>query len=249
MNYERPELLEKLAGAYVLGTMSARARPRFARLLRQSTIAQRAVARWNDDLAPLARSVPPIQPPAGLWQQIAAKTGPAPQAAAAPATPQKAGWLQRLDGLFGSLLKPALGFALGAVVAVGVVSENAHLFGMHHMSESIPASYVGLLTNDSGEAVLTAGSHRRGETMTVKLLKPLDIPPGKVARLWALPKDGAPVAVANVPASGSVKLHLGAPAEDIFFKVPKLGVTFETDPAATAPGAPFVLTGHCVKFW
>lgn len=245
MNYERPELLDRLAGAYVIGTMSARARPRFARLLRESASAQRAVARWNDKLAPLSRVVPPIQPPAALWANIAAKTSPPPPAAA----PSRAGWLQRFDALFGSLFKPALGFALGAAVTVGVISQDPHTFGMHHVSAALPASYVGLLTDDSGEAALTAGSHRRGETMTVKLLKPLDIPPGKVARLWALPKDGAPQAVANVPASGSVMLQLGAPAEDIFFKVQKLGVTFEADPAAAAPSAPFVLTGHCVKFW
>ncbi len=248
MNYERPELLEKLAGAYVLGTMAARARPRFARLLAESTNAQRAVAQWNNDLAPLAASVPPLQPPAAVWEAISAKTKPgaAKEAAVAAASSSPRNWWH---GLFNGWGRTAVAFGLGAVLAVGIVDNNPHMLGMHHMDASLPASYVGILSNDKGEAVLTAGSHRRGETMKIKMLKPLTIPDGKVAKLWALPKDGPPVAVADVPASGNVMIQLTAPAEDIFAKVSTLAVSFETDAGAKAPSLPFVLSGHCVKFW
>jgi anti-sigma-K factor RskA len=247
MNYERSELLEKLAGAYVLGTMAARARPRFARLLAESTQAQRAVAQWNNDLAPLAASVPPLQPPAAVWEAISAKTKPgaAKEAAAAAAATQHSWW----HGLLNGWGRSAVAFGLGAVLAVGVVANNPHMMGMHHMDASLPASYVGILSDEKGEAVLTAGSHRRGETMKIKMLKPLAIPAGKVAKLWALPKDGAPVPVADVPASGSVMIELTAPAEDIFSKVSTLAVSFESDVGAKAPSLPFVLSGHCVKFW
>ncbi|TFW19889.1 anti-sigma factor [Duganella callida] len=251
MNYERPELLERLAGAYVLGTMAARARPRFARLLAESPNAQRAVAQWNNELAPLYETVPPMQPPAAVWQAIdahtrpgAARTSPAPRADASP------GWGQRLQSLLTGWMRPALGFALGAMLATVFVSQNAHMFGMHHMAASLPASYVGILDNANGEAVLTAGSHRRGETMTIKLLKPIVIPPGMVARLWAVPMDdGAPMPITNVPAEGRVMIQLKAPAEEVFARVKLLGVTFERDPEARSPNMPFVFSGHCVKFW
>ena len=251
MNYEQPKLLKKLAGAYVLGTMAARARPRFARLLAESPQAQRAVAEWNNQLAPLYTTVPPIEPPSHIWQSIAAKTeqSTAKSAAAAFASTASRGWWSRLSAALDGWGRAAVAFGLGVVLTAGLVSQNAHLFGMHHMDASLPASYFGILANDQGEAVLTAGSHRRGETIKIKLLKPLVIPAGSVARLWALPKDGAPVAIANVPATGAVIVNLDAPAEDIFAKVPKLGLTFETDPAAKRPATPFVLLGHCVKFW
>ena len=253
MNYERPELLKKLAGAYVLGTMAARARPRFARLLVESTQAQRAVAEWNNQLAPLYTTVPPIQPPSHIWQAIAAKTEPgsakSAAAAAAEATTAPRGWWSRLSAALDGWGRAAVAFGLGVALTAGLVSQNAHVLGMHHMDAALPASYFGILANDQGEAVLTAGSHRRGKTIKIKLLKPLAIPAGSVARLWALPKDGAPVAIANVPATGAVIVDLHAPAEDIFAKVSRLGVTFETDPAAKRPGTPFVLLGHCVQFW
>jgi anti-sigma-K factor RskA len=263
MNYERPELLEKLAGAYVLGTMAARARPRFVRLLAESTRAQRAVAQWNNELSPLYATVPPLQPPADLWQAISAKTmpGAARSAAALEAarsqtqtqtqtkTQASGGWWRKLAPLFDGWGRTAIAFGLGIVLTTGFVTQNAYMFGLHHMDASLPASYVGILMDDQGEAVLTAGSHRRGETIKLKLLKPLAIPSGKVARLWGLSKDGAPVAITNVPAEGSVLVPLDAPAEDIFAKISRLGVTFETDPAAKAPAMPYVLMGHCVKFW
>jgi len=251
MNYEQPELLKKLAGAYVLGTMAARARPRFARLLAESTQAQRAVAEWNNQLAPLYATVPPIQPPSDIWQAIAAKTGPEPgrSAAAAVASKSPRGWWSRLSGALDGWGRAAVAFGLGVALTAGLVSQNAHVLGMHHMDAALPASYFGILADDQGEAVLTAGSHRRGKTIKIKLLKPLAIPLGSVARLWALPKEGTPVAIANVPASGAVIVDLDAPAEDIFAKVSRLGLTFESDPAASRPGMPFVLLGHCVKFW
>lgn len=255
MNYERPQLLEKLAGAYVLGTMAARARPRFERLLAESTMAQRMVAQWNNELAPLYQSVPPLQPPAAIWQSIDAHTNPAARSAYvsnnvsldASAAP---GWWQKLSSALAGWGRPAVAFALGAVLTVGFVTQNDQMFGMHHMNESLPASYIGILENAKGDAMLTAGSHRRGETMTVKLLKPLAIPPGMVARLWALPEaGGAPIPITNVPDQGHMLVQLKAPAEDVFAKVKLLAVSFESNPEAASPTSPFILSGHCVKFW
>lgn len=244
MNYERPELLEKLSGAYVLGTMAARARPRFARLLSESPAAQRAVAKWQDDLAPLNAAMPPMAPPDAVWQAIAARTGAA--AAVADTRPAPRSWWHSLLDGWG---RPAIGFCLGIALTGAFVSTNAPMLGMHHMDAALPASYVGILNDASGKAVLAAGSHRHGNTMKIKLFTQLSIPAGKVARLWALPAAGAPVAIATVPASGEAMVHLHVPAEVLFANVPDLAVTVEADPAATVPTPPYVLSGHCVKFW
>ena len=246
MNYERPELLEKLAGAYVLGTMAPRARRRFARLLAESTQAQRAVAQWNNELAPLNASVAPLQPPPDVWQAIAAKTAPGTAKAAATPAPAARGWWR---GLLDGWGRPAVAFGLGAVLTVGFVATNPQVLGMHHMDAALPASYIGILSDAQGEATLTVGSHRHGETMKIKVLKPIAIPYGKVARLWALSTDGAPVPLANVPASGDIMVRLNGHAEVIFRHVSRLAVSFESDHSAKVPSVPFALSGHCVKFW
>lgn len=241
MNLERPELLDRLAGAYVLGTMAGGARRRFARLHARSATMQRAVADWNNRLDPLFRSIPPAVPSPAVWERIAARVRGAVPASAAG----RFAWRGRLR----RWLNPALGFAFGVVATVTFVSGNAHLFGMHHMSAALPASYVGILADRAGAPVLTVGSHRRGETMTIRLRGTLAIPAGQVARLWALPAHGAPIALANVPASGTRTVMLGAPAEELFATVPRLAVTFEADPQAAVPATPFVLAGPCVGFW
>lgn len=239
MNYERPELLDKLSGAYVLGTMSARARRRFARLLAASPAAQRAVARWNNDLAPLNAAVVPMAPPPAVWDAIAAGT-----AAPAPAR-LRSRWRTLLD----SWARPAIAFGLGIALTSVVVVTNAPMLGMHQVDAALPASYVGILANAHGDAALAVGSHRHGNTMKIKVLHPLAIPPDKVALLWALPSSGAPVPIGRVPASGEAMAHLDASAETLFANVPSLAVSIESDPAARTPALPYLLSGHCVKFW
>jgi anti-sigma-K factor RskA len=95
-----------------------------------------------------------------------------------------------------------------------------------------------------------ASSRRHGRSITVKLLQPLQVPEGQVARLWALPRDGAPFLVGMVPARGSATIALTDSAEKLFFSVAKLGVTIEPVTAGpAAPTTPFVASGHCVKLW
>ena len=77
MNYDRPELLDRLAAEYVLGTMSARVRRRFQAIVRAVPRAADAVAAWERRLSPLAQSVPPVEPAAATWAQIERRIGPA----------------------------------------------------------------------------------------------------------------------------------------------------------------------------
>jgi anti-sigma-K factor RskA len=116
--------------------------------------------------------------------------------------------------------------------------------------QDLPQSYVGLLTDAEGRPVLLAGSTRHGTRLSIKLLRPLEVPPGQVARLWALPADGhAPFAVGVLPASGKAVVTLSASAEALLSKVPRLGVTFEPDTSGSTPREPFIISGHCVKMW
>jgi anti-sigma-K factor RskA len=244
VNYDRPELLDKLASEYVLGTLRGRARRRFEQLLRTLPAAQAAVHGWEDRLGRLASSVAPIKPPDRLWSAIEAQLAPAPRTARA-----RAGWLD--------WLKPVAGFAFGAVLTVGLVLNSPTRFvsldDVAQSKQALPQSYVGLLLNEAGEPTLLASSTRQGTRLTVKFLRAVD-PAGKVLQLWALPKDGAPFPVGVVtpakPAASST-LELRDSSEKLFFNVPRLAVSLEDAPAAAGaqPSAPFVLSGFCVKLW
>src|SRR5262249_46304112 len=70
MNYESPELLDRLAAEYVLGTLRGAGRRRFERLCAQSEAARRALWRWEDDWAPLSRALTPVQPSPQVWTAV-----------------------------------------------------------------------------------------------------------------------------------------------------------------------------------
>jgi anti-sigma-K factor RskA len=115
---------------------------------------------------------------------------------------------------------------------------------------TLPQSYVGLLTDAQNNAVLLASSTRHGRILSIKRLRPVEIPSGRVAVLWALPRDGAPFAVGVVPLAEKATLTLADTSEKLFSNVPQLAVSFEAGlPAPGATPSPFVLTGHCVKLW
>ena len=244
MNYDRPELLDKLASEYVLGTLRGRARRRFEQLMRTRPAALSAVHAWEDRLGRLAASVAPIKPPDRVWAAIDAKIGAPPKVAQA-----KSSWLD--------WLKPVAGFAFGTLLTVGLVLNRPGMFvtvdEVAQNKQALPQSYVGLLLNDAGEPTLLASSTRQGRKLTVKFLRAVD-PGGKVLQLWALPKEGAPFPVGVVtpakPAT-STTLELRDTSEKLFFNVPRLAVSLEDVPAAAGaqPSGPFVLSGHCVKLW
>jgi anti-sigma-K factor RskA len=72
MNYNNPELIDRLAAEYVLGTLSGKARRRFERLMSRHQWVRAAVWQWEIQVAPLAESLQSAMPPARLWRKIEA---------------------------------------------------------------------------------------------------------------------------------------------------------------------------------
>ena len=70
-SYKNPELRERLAAEYVIGTLRGRARARFEALQRYDPALRRIVAEWEARLTPLAAAAGEIEPPPRLWQKVA----------------------------------------------------------------------------------------------------------------------------------------------------------------------------------
>jgi anti-sigma-K factor RskA len=234
MNYDRPELLDHLAAAHVFGTLGRLPRLRFARLARDLPAATAALARWENHAATLAAGVPAVAPSPALWQAIDARTGGRPQHAS-----RKRPWWG-----------PALAFAFGLFLAVGLVRLYPEaVLPPAPVSEALPESYVGLLLDAAGAPTVLASSRRHGREMSIKMLRPVAVPPGRVLRLWALPKEGAPFPLGELPASGKGGFTMAATSEQLLSAVPRLAASLEDAGAPAASPGPFVLEGHCVKLW
>lgn len=249
MNYERTELLDRLAGAYALGTLRGPALRRFRKLMLQSPQIRQATLRWESQLAELAQVVPPQTPPAKTWAHIETRLG----------------WVRKpVPSSRWSWLKPATVLSVGLMVGIGVVRMQPETFvsldTLAEREQALPQSYIGLLLDGQNRATVLASSTRHGTHMTIKLLRPIEVPVGKVLQLWAFPQDKTgkaltPFPVGVVPASGKGgSLEMTASAERLLSNVSRLSVTVQDHPAQANDLPPesadaFVLTGHCVKLW
>jgi len=81
MNYADPELRDRLAAEYALGTLRGLARRRFKRLLSSDPALRHLAENWELMLGPLAESIAPVEPPEHVWDEIAERIAPAPAAA------------------------------------------------------------------------------------------------------------------------------------------------------------------------
>jgi len=76
LNYrDKPELRERLAAEYALGTLRGRARERLRSWLRDDAELAREVAAWEARLAPMAQAVEPVTPPARIWAGVERQLG------------------------------------------------------------------------------------------------------------------------------------------------------------------------------
>jgi len=249
MNYLLPDRLDRLAREYALGTLTGRARRRFESVLRNTPAAARAVTAWQERFSVLAASVPVMQPREAVWDGLEQRLFKA-------STSNKPAALSLLQWLWSLLSIRTLGSALaGILLCVVVLRSQPGLIGLESQSESLPASYVGLLLDTNGKPTILASSRRHGKLLTVKVLQPVKVPLGKVAQLWAFPSNGEPFPVTVLQAlpapKESVAVALPDTSEKLFFNVGRLAISLEAAPAKAGdkPAGEVLFSGHCVKLW
>jgi anti-sigma-K factor RskA len=191
MDYSRPALADRLAAAYVAGTLRGPARRRFETLLPAHPALRAAVRAWQDRLMPLTAGVTPVPPPPQVWQRIEARLGGAAASAAAPAP-----WWARLAfwrGLaaLASVATVSLAVLLATPAPVQppiVVVLNATAPGGE--GGVIPASFVASISGD-GRAVVT------------KPLMNVALGQDRVLELWAAAGKNPPRSLGLISAQGA----------------------------------------------
>lgn len=210
MNYRTPERADALAAQYVLGTMSARARARFARLARGDPVLAAAIRAWEDRLSPLAESVAPVEPPASVWSAILARID-----RAAASTPERRTVWATVSLWRGLALT---GFATAIALALVLLSPPL---------ERPAATLVVVLAGQDAKPALVASADRNGRLLTIKAVAPLSPGADRSLQLWALPAAGNPRPLGLVPASGVVQIALPVDAGTALQNIPALAVSLE----------------------
>jgi len=248
MNYLRPELLDALARSHALGTLSPGAARRFTRVVAGSAIAAQAVADWQGVLQTLEQGAPRApEPRPRVWEGVQQRLF-----ARAPGPAGDARGRRVSAGAFAGWLRWPAGLAAGALLSWSVLMLRPQAFDLEAASGAAPASYVGVLQDPQGHALLATTARRRGSMLTVRLLRPVAIEPGHALTVWAWnDADPAPRRVGSWTTPGqSSTLMLPAPAEALLGKMTHLGLSNEVDGAAPdSPTRPFIAEGACAKVW
>lgn len=261
MNWrDSPELLQKLAAAYALGTLAGPARRRFETVMRSHPPAAIAVAAWDRRLQPLAAQLPPQEASAHLWQRIEQRAFGAVGGARVDASTMRraphtrtvaaTAWRHWLGALWAPLPAGALatGLALGMAFSLALPGALTVLRGDH--STELPESYVGVLATAQGRTGLIVSSLRHGKVMDLKRVTEVPVPQGLELYLWAIDAQGRPSPIGPVPQGAFVRVPLPQEAEALFAKAVELGVSFEAP--GTRPPVPttaYAYRGLCGKLW
>jgi anti-sigma-K factor RskA len=211
MNYRNPELLEQLAGAYVVGVLRHRARRRFERLCRDEAAARLARQRWEDRLLPLALALPGVEPSRGCWSLIASRI-------AATASPSRPQWWRIA--------------AAAAVVGVLLLAGRLTIWKppqWQAMAVLAPASAPPLWRVER-----TADFTR----ISIKTVGSVALAADKSYELWILPGGGRnPVSLGILPRDGQLRRQLSDTQRALLAGAAQLAVSIEP-PGGSPTGLP-----------
>ena len=244
MNYARnPELIERLAAQYALGTLRGRARLRFARLASENAVVARAMLEWENRLAPMSLAVREVRPHRRVWKAIQARL------------PEARGTWESL-AFWRNLGLVASGCAAALLVAFVVRDPR---FGPVPVEKTAaPAqmqpAYVARLSDKAGKVVLLAYANRHSEELWLKASDMQSIDSEKqVFELWGLPKEpgGAPKSLGLLPSRDKGTIKLAAAADQALSDFPALAVSLEPAGGSKTglPTGPVLYSGPCLKFW
>ncbi len=224
-----PDDFDALAGEYALGALDPEERARVAGLRPREPRLDRAIALWEDRLAPLDDATPGIAPPAGLFETIESRIRTGSAARVASTADAGAIFAARRE-----LRRWRLStFGVGAIAAV---LAFLLLAPMTWRDASSP-SFIGVLQHDPAAAAFIVQADPRRRTLSVLRLAPAP-PANKSYELWII-RDArsAPQSLGVIGRDGTGAHPLAASDDPDKIEAATYAVTVE--PAGGSPtGAP-----------
>jgi anti-sigma-K factor RskA len=229
MRYNDPQLVQRLAAEYVLGTLSGRARRRFERWMTDSYHVRSAVWHWERQLIPLAQAASSVQPRAQVWEQVIERTG-AKAAAQAERETARERWFERL-GLWRGLSL----VATAAVVVLAILLVRTPTEVVAPQTQQ----YVAIVNGEQSQPLWLVRVDLRQGRLAIKSINATAPAPTNSYELWILPAGGAaPRSLGLLPTgTASVDAALAAELRPLLASAQGLAVSLE--PAGGSPtGAP-----------
>jgi anti-sigma-K factor RskA len=252
---QHPELLDRLASAYALGTLRSGARRRFEALAREQAPVRAAALIWQSRVASMNELQTPAEPSPAVWtrihnlvqaerEQAVMATARAVKAQAAPG-----GWLRSLALWRGTTAAGALATVLAAVTAVGLRDEMGAQIGelQAKLSAQPQIEYVAVLNDEQASASMLVTFDPKNGRLTLQRVGGYQEAADKSLQLWALPPGAAPRSLGVL--SQERLLQLAADQRDVR-EVPALAISLEPKggvPSETGPTGPVLFKGALIQ--
>ncbi|MGE5765728.1 MAG: anti-sigma factor domain-containing protein [Bacteroidota bacterium] len=243
MRYDRPELQEALASAYVAGALPGRARRRFETLMHTRPALRRRVEAWEHRLTPLHDATPEVAPPPRVWPAVQQRLMPAKAARSAGLWQSLSFW--RPFGAVAACLALLLGGYAGYTALNPRTGEQVAAVA----PQQITPSYVAVLQDDADQPALVVTAFRGPWRVTVEPLRDLTPYQGKVFQVWAVERGSGAIRPLMQVTSGAVlQQPLGEDGWNAIRDSESLAVTVEdAGPAPAAPTTPVLFQGPCLN--
>ena len=258
---QHPELLERIASSYALGTLRGGARRRFEAMAREQAPVRAAALIWQSRLSSLTELQAQATPSTAVWTRIdnlvrgdmdaAAMT--AQRAAAAQAAPKSTGgltgWLQSL-----LVWRAATAMAVAAsVVAVSTGLDMGEKMGAQigqlqaQLKATPQIEYVAVLADDKSAATMLVTFDAKSKKLTLQRVGGYQEASDRSLQLWALPPTGGPRSLGVL---GQEKLLRLAAGDNDVREVPTLAISLEPKggvPSAGGPTGPVLFKGALIQ--
>ena len=256
-----PELLDRLAGAYALGTLRGGARRRFEAMAREQAPVRVAALLWQTRIASMNELQPQAAPSPVVWTRInnllqaehdaqvmlAQRQAGLRESAAAHAG--LGGWRRSLALWRGAAAVGALATVLAVVTGLNLRQQlGSEVQQLQARLLATPQiEYVAVLADDKSAPSMLVTLDAKNRQLTLQRVGSYQEAGDRSLQLWALPASGGPRSLGVLGQDRVLRLSAGA--GDVR-EVPTLAISLEPKggvPSAGGPTGPVLFKGALIQ--
>ena len=258
MNISRnPELLDRLAASYALGTLRGGARRRFETLAREHATVRAAALVWQGHWSGLAELQNQAQPAPAVWTRIYNLVRADVDAQAAQAARElpaaSGGWLRSLLLWRGAAALGALATVTAVVIGLQAhkglqATAGAEVAQLRQQLQAAPQiQYVAVLHDEKATPSMLVTFDPKNNKLTLQRVGGYQEADDRSLQLWALPPTGGPRSLGVLGRDKLLRLTAG---EADVREVPALAISLEPKggvPSAGGPTGPVLFSGALIQ--
>lgn len=253
-----PELLDRLAASYAVGTLRGPARRRFETLTRESAVVRAAALIWQGRIASLGELQPSVQPAPEVWTRInnLLQAEREQSAMAVRRADKKAAHAPTWSDWLANLLlwrAASAACVVATVVAVSWgLSAREQLGGQiaqlqSQLQTTQQVRYVAVLSDNKEAAAMLVTLDTKSNKLTVQRVGSYREASDRSLQLWALAPGGVPRSLGVLGQDNVFQLTA---AESDVQSIPTLAVSLEPlggVPSETGPTGPVLFKGALIQ--